>query len=63
MRDIVAEAIRDWIHEQPFSKCNAGSDTCPDWDLAYELTDLIMKRFDVIYKRRGGLRGASGPIG
>lgn len=38
----VAAAIRDWIHEQPWSLCNMGSDTCPDWRLAYEIRDLAL---------------------
>lgn len=37
----LAATFRDWIHDQPFSKCNAGVDVCPDWPLAYELTDLV----------------------
>jgi hypothetical protein len=39
-REHLATVFRNWIHEQPFSKCNMGSDTCPDWDMAYELADL-----------------------
>jgi hypothetical protein len=38
----VATAIRDWIHEQSFSQCNAGSDTCPDWPMAYEIRDIAL---------------------
>jgi hypothetical protein len=41
-RDRLAAVIRDWIHEQPFSECNMGADTCPDWPLTYELTDRIL---------------------
>lgn len=39
-RERLAGVFRDWIHEQPFSKCGMGSDTCPDWDMAYELAGL-----------------------
>lgn len=37
----IAMVVRDWIHEQPWSQCGLGSDTCPDWPKAYELADLI----------------------
>lgn len=40
-REHLATVFRDWIHEQPFSKCNMGCDSCPDWDMAYELADLV----------------------
>lgn len=34
--------LRDWIHETPLSKCNMGSDECPDWPLARDVTTKIM---------------------
>lgn len=36
--------LRDWIHETPLSLCGVGSDTCPDWALAYALADAIEQR-------------------
>lgn len=42
IREQFALAFRDWIHEQPFSQCSAADDTCPDWQLAYEMADLAM---------------------
>ncbi len=41
-RFAVAEALRDWIHKQPFSQCNMGADTCPDWPLAFEIRDVAL---------------------
>lgn len=41
-RERLAEAIRDWIHEQPFSECSVSADECPDWPRAYELADRIL---------------------
>jgi hypothetical protein len=40
VRDMVG-FLRDWIHETPLSLCNAGADTCPDWELAEALADAI----------------------
>jgi hypothetical protein len=40
----ISEAIRDWIHEQPWSLCDAGADTCPDWDKAYEIRDVVFTK-------------------
>ena len=42
-RERLAGIFRDWIHEQPFSRCNASCDTCPDWPMAYELADLVVR--------------------
>lgn len=39
-RFVVASAIRDWIHEQSWSLCNAGADECPDWPKAMEIRDV-----------------------
>jgi hypothetical protein len=43
-RDAIAGVLRDWIHTTPLSLCNASVDTCPDWDLAYEVADKIVAR-------------------
>lgn len=40
-RTQIAGVLRDWIHETPMSQCDAGSDTCPDWPLAYEVADRV----------------------
>jgi hypothetical protein len=40
-RRVMADVIRDWIHTTPLSQCNAGSDECPDWPMAFALADLI----------------------
>lgn len=42
--DDLATFLRDWIHETPMSLCNAGADTCPDWDLASVLAEAIEER-------------------
>jgi hypothetical protein len=44
LRDEMAYRFREWVYETPLSKCNMGADMCPDWDLAYELTDLALGR-------------------
>lgn len=41
-RHRLARVLRDWIHETPMTRCNMGADECPDWPLAYELTDRIL---------------------
>jgi hypothetical protein len=41
-RDRIAGVLRDIIHETPMSQCGVGSDTCPDWPLAYEWADKVM---------------------
>ena len=46
-RFAAAEAIRDWIHEQPFSLCNMGSDTCPDWPMAFAIRDVALAAIDM----------------
>lgn len=38
----VAAALRDWIHEQPWSECGPGADTCPDWPKAFEIRDIAL---------------------
>lgn len=35
-------ALRDWIHTQPWSLCDPGADTCPDWDKAFEIRDVVL---------------------
>jgi hypothetical protein len=42
-RGRIAGALRDWLHESPLNQCDAGSDTCDTWPLAYELTDLVLR--------------------
>lgn len=38
-----ASAIRDWIHEKPFSICaSTNMDTCPDWPMAFEIRDVAL---------------------
>jgi len=37
-----ASRVRDWIHETPLSLCDTGSDTCPDWDLAYAIVWIVL---------------------
>lgn len=39
----LAERLRDWIHETPLSRCDAGSDTCEDWLLANELATMVVE--------------------
>lgn len=41
-RHWLALVIRDWIHQQEFSRCSTGTDTCPDWPMAYDLADHIL---------------------
>lgn len=41
-RSVIAEVLRDWLHETPMSQCDRGSDTCGTWPLAYEVADKIM---------------------
>lgn len=41
-REKLAEAMRDWLHETPMSRCNMGSDTCATWPLAYEAADFVL---------------------
>jgi hypothetical protein len=48
---VVAAALRDWIHEQPFSQCGIGSDTCPDWPMAKEIRDVALQALSD-YKER-----------
>lgn len=45
-RFAAAEAIRDWIHEQPFSICaTTNMDTCPDWPMAFAVRDLALDAY------------------
>ena len=50
-RFAVASALRDWIHEQSFSQCGIGSDTCPDWPMAKEIRDVALQALSD-YKER-----------
>jgi hypothetical protein len=43
IRDALASAFRDWIHESPLTQCSIAADTCPDWPLAYELADIALR--------------------
>lgn len=45
-RFAVASAIRDWIHEQPWSECGPWADTCPDWPKAFEIRDVALEALD-----------------
>lgn len=38
----IAWLVRGWVHRSPLSQCGMGSDTCPDWPIANEITDMIM---------------------
>jgi hypothetical protein len=40
----LGEALLDWLHETPLSKCNRGSDTCATRSLAYEAADFVLRR-------------------
>lgn len=38
------DAIREWVHESPLNRCNAGSDTCESWPVVDEIMAPIRHR-------------------
>lgn len=49
----IAAIIRDWIHTQPWSLCGPGADTCPDWEAAFEIRDMVLEALDRALRMNG----------
>lgn len=43
---VLADSIRDWVHESPLNRCNLGTDTCESWPVVDEIMKHIIKRID-----------------